>query len=218
MITLTAKITLADGTEIPINKKNALSIDESIIDRGDIILPSWGIISNGGSIRFNDYNGTIKSLAQNIKLTSKTKINVYLNDTLFKSTIQIGEFFSEKWNYDNNNSQVSVNITDGMQKMQDIAITPMKYKLSSEDYSLSATVIYEILCEEAINNGFNILRTTDLGFDSSTLEHLNKIVIPFPYIEASNLWRALNDFAVAFQLHIYKNRKGVIVCVYNGGD
>lgn len=218
MIILTAKITLADGTEIALDKRNLLNMESEIIDRADIVLPSWGLISNGGSIRFVDYDGSIKGLAQSLKLTSKTKINVYLTNTLNGATMQVGEYFSEKWDYDNNNGEVSVSFTDGLQKMQDVAITSLEYDLSQNDYNFRAIDLYTYICNEAVKNGFAILLPTDADFDSNTRSHLSQIVIPSPYINPTNLWRALNDFGVAFQLHIYKNRKGVIVCVYNGGD
>lgn len=218
MITLTAKITLDDGTEIALDKRNLMNMDSEMNDRDDIVLPSWGLISNGGRVNFVDYDGSIKELAQSLKLTSKTKINIFLTNTLTGATMPVGEYFAQNWQYDNNNGNVSVSVTDGLQKMQDIAITPLAYDLSREDYAMTGTMVYKYLCEQATANGFDIVHTTDSAFDKATLAHLEKISVNLPYIEATNLWKALNDFAVAFQLHIYKDRKGAIVCVYNGGD
>ena len=219
MITLTAKITLADGTEIPIKKKNALSIDESIIDRGDIILPSWGIISNGGSISFMDYDGNIKELAQSLKLTSQTKVNIYLNNTFLNQPINVGEFFADRWNYDNNSSEVRATFNDGLTQMQNIIIIPLEYSLQREDSTTNtAREIYDTLRSQTIANGFDMISTSDSGFDNTTLQHLEKISIAYPYLEETNLWRAWQYFAEAFQLHIYKDRQGIIVCKYNGGD
>ena len=218
MIILTAQITLDDGTEINLGKQNLINMNTNLSDRSDIILPSWGVISNGGTITFIDYDGSIKVLAQALKLTTKTIINVYLENTLNKAKMQIGEYFAESCYYDNNNKEVTVTVTDGLQKMQDVTIKPFVYDITREEYTMTATELYECLCEQATKNGFDIVHTTDLFFDNSTLEHLNKIVVSTPYIESTNLWRALDDFAIAFQLHIYRNRKGVIVCVYNGGD
>ena len=218
MITLSAKITLADGTEIALDKRNLMNMDSEMNDRADIVLPSWGLISNGGRVNFVDYDGSIKGLAQSLKLTSKTKINIFLTNTLTGATMPVGEYFAQNWQYDNNNGNVSVSVTDGLQKMQDIAITPLEYDLSQEDYSMTATELYNYLCNQVIANGFDMVQTYEADFDNATLNHLNKIIVKLPYITATNLWRALNDFAVAFQLHIYTDRKGAIVCVYNGGD
>lgn len=218
MIILTAKITLADGTEIALDKRNLLNMSSDIIDRADIVLPSWGLISNGGNISFVDYDGTIKRYAQSLMLTSQTKVNIYLTNTLKRVSTEVGEFFSSKWSYDNNNSEVVITITDGLQKLQDISFNPLQYDLSQDDYSVTALDLYNIICNELNANGFNVLYPSSSEFDRNTRTHLSNIVINYPYINKGNLWRILNDFGIAFQLHIYKNRKGVIVCVYSGGD
>lgn len=219
MITLTANIVLADGTKIPLNNRNLLSLDFEISDRADMILPSWGIISNGGNFSFIDYNGRIKDLASGLKLKSGTKINIYLNDTISGSMASIGEFFASKWNYDNDNSTVSVSITDGLQRMQDINIVPLEFNpiTNGEGYNY-AKQIYDFLQEQTEANGFRMVATSSSSFNSATLEHLNKCYIKYPYIKETNLWRAWQNFAEAFQLHIFKNMNGQIVCYYRGGD
>ena len=213
MITLTAKITLADGTTYDVNKRNMLSLDSKIIDRSDIILPSWGIISNGGNFEIIDYDGRIKVWAESLKLNSKTKVIISLNDTISGASTQVGEFFATKWNYDNDRSTASTTLTDGLQQMHDINIEPLEYDLS-QIYTINANKIYDFLQEQTVINGFNMVATSDSDFDSDTLDHLNKIAFSYPYIEEMNLWRAWQYFAEALQLHIFKNRHGKIVCIY----
>lgn len=219
MITITAKITLADGTEIPLNKRNLISIDSAIFDRSDIILPSWGILSNSGNFSFIDIDGNVKGYAQNLKLTSKTKVNIYLNDTSYRTQCQLGEFFSGKWNYDNDNANVSTTLTDGLQQMQDINIEPLEFDpiTDGEQYS-TADKLYDYLQKQTVPKGFNMIAIDDDDFDSATKGHLEKCRIPYPYINTTNLWRVWQQFAEAFQLHIFKKRNGKIVCFYRGGD
>ena len=217
MITLTATITLDDGTTISLNKKNLLSLNIKTVDRSDMVMPSWGIISNGGTLRFLDYDKTIKDLAQNLKLKSKTKVNIFLNNTVSKATMQVGEFFSERWNYDNNTNEVTLAITDGLKKMQDINIIPLEYNYSiggAEHNNIQK--IYDFLHLQTINNGFDMLSSSEL--DAETLSHLSGCGIRYPFIDEMTLWGAWQSLCEAFQLHIFKNRFGKIVCVYKGGD
>lgn len=221
MITLTAKITLDDKTTYDVDKRNMLSFNVGIIDRGDTVLPSFGIISNGGNFEIVDYDGRIKLWVESLKLNSKTKVNIFLNDTISKTNTQIGDFFASKWDYDNDAKTARAELTDGLEQMQDINITPLVYDLSREEGTKkgiadTAEVIYEFLQKQTVKNGFDMISTSDL--DAKTREHLKNISIAYPYIKQMNLWRAWQDFAVAFQLHIYKNRQGKIVCVYRGGD
>jgi hypothetical protein len=84
-----------------------LSLDSKIIDRNDIVMASFGIISNGGSFEIIDYTGEIREWAESLKLNSKTKVNIFLNDTISGKSTQVGEFFATKWNYDNNKATAS---------------------------------------------------------------------------------------------------------------
>lgn len=215
MITLTAKITLADGTTYDVNKRNMLSFDSKIIDRSDIILPSWGIISNGGSFEIIDYTGEIMEWAESLKLNSKTKVTISLNDTISGASTQVGEFFATKWSYDNDRSTASTTLTDGLQQMQSINITPLS-KNANTGGSMSGQEFYVFLHEQTISNGFDMLSFDEL--DAITKTHLSDYVISMAYMEEKSLWRAWQEFCEALQLHIYKCRNGKIICIYKEGD
>lgn len=207
MITLTAKITLADGTEIPINKKNALSIDENIIDRGDIILPSWGIMSNGGSISFMDFKGDIKKYADNRQLIRELPVEVSLNDTTAGTHKILGSFVTKHWDYDNNSKEVRVQITDELEQWQDIVVDVLLYK-SSTNTNASGEAIYAYWRGKTPEK-YNMLPFSKL--DETTqkrLQSLNNIIF---ISNSKNLWSAWTQLCVLVQAHIFRNSKGETV-------
>ena len=65
MITLTAKIYISETEVIEVDRRNMLGVDCSIFDRSDLKLPSFGIISNTGSLELNDGLGEILYFAEN---------------------------------------------------------------------------------------------------------------------------------------------------------
>lgn len=219
MITLSAKIVFEENNEIELSGKRIVAFDGTLADRADFEMPTWGVISNGGSIKFLDRDNAIKNKASAITTSYKPKIYVSLYNTVTKANQQIGEYFVEDWDYDINSIEVSARLTDGLQEMQDVTIAPLVYNLSRENDDIfnTAYYAYEYLQSQAFAKGFNLIALDNLDFDSATLEHLTKIEIPFLAIEQTNLWRALDDFGKAFQCHFYKNSQGTIVCVYQRG-
>ena len=220
MITLTAEITLANGEKITVNKRNMLSMDSKIIDRADINLPSWGIISNGGSIKIIDkiidYVGIIKACIENYLINQDTKIEIFLQETLGGENLKtkLGEFFAEKWSYDGDTNIATINFSDGLTKLQDIQITPIpKNVVSDVGGAINAYDLFIRFKQETEKNGFGFE-----GLNSDTTNHLKKFTFAFLYIEAKSLWTAWQQFCEALQLHIYKNSNGKINCVYRGGD
>lgn len=204
MITLTAKITLADGTAYEVNKRNILYLDSDIVDRSDIAMPSVGIISNRGSLQFVDFDGTIEGwINQGTDLESKPVV-ISLNDTLSKSTSMVAEYYTEKWNYDSNNRNVSVQLTDGLEEWQNIQI-PDK-SLSGKKSGLE---LYNLL----------VVRSSDLWdfeeLDEITNEILSAYTIEYPYFGKTNLWAAWNRLCTACGLYLYRNRNGKIVVSYD---
>jgi hypothetical protein len=217
MITLTAKITLADGTEIEVgNRKDktenaqkiyvpVLSIDCSTITRNNIAMPSWGIISNNGSIKFVDYDDTIKSLIQQNKLSQNAYAVITLENTLAKSNMSVSCFLTKKWNYDNNDKTVTVSLGDDLEEWQDI---------QARELNLS----------QSLNTGLDVyvflknITPTKWEFkelDEITTEVLSNYQIRHAYLEATNLWQQWNKLCVACGLHIFKNIQDKVVVSYD---
>lgn len=214
MITLTATITKNDGSLINLNYRNSLSLERTIYDRSDLKLPSWGIISNGGNLRFVDSDGSIKRLAEQRLLKSGMKVNFYLKNTISNSETGVGEFFTDQWNYDNDNRRVDVTIKDDLGKWQDIKISPITYSPYNEK-NITGEIIYDSLYSLTPHN-FNMLNFEQL--DTITKDHLRNCKIEFFVLNSNNLWSAWTTFCKAFQTHIYKNNSSNTICKYNGGN
>lgn len=209
MITLTAKITLADETVYDIDKRNLLSLDTTIVDRSDITMPSWGIISNRGNIRFVDYNGKINHLVELNALQDKQKCSLYLTDTLNGTQALVGELYATKWDYDTNSKQVSVTLQDELIEWQDISFAGLI--MSAEE--LTAMEYIGILQDWYIPKKYSFA-----PFDPKTTTILQEYKIKHAYLKKSSLWGTLNKFCEMLGLHIFKNFKNKIVISYDFRD
>lgn len=217
MITLTAKITKLDGSYIVLDHRNILSLERQFFDRKDISLPSWGVISNGGNIRFVDRNGEVKKLAEQRLLKSGMRVEFFLNNTNLNKTQNIGVFFTTDWDYDNDNKTVSVTINDDLQQWQDIGITPSEKSLYK--FLVADNVYYSeiyIYLKSLTPDKYNMLAFELLDYE--TQEQLKRRKATYNYHTNTTLWSAWNDFAIASQTHILKDDNGNTITKYHGGN
>ena len=206
MITLTAKITLADGTEIPLDKRNALAIDQSIVDRSNTLAPSYGIISNGGSLEIIDYNGEIKSFAQSYRLNDRAVATIYLTNTLVKNcSSQMGKYYATQWVYDDNGQTVRTNLADDLVDWQNIQVEGFNLQNSE----MSGLDIYNYLKEETPS------RWQFENLDQTTKQVLEEYIIENPYLQRGNLWSQWYKLCVACGLYIFKNRQAKVAVSYD---
>ena len=214
MITLTATIAREGGNSIVLDYRNSLSIERSIFDRSDISMPSWGVISNGGKLKFVDTDGSIRALVESRKLKSGMAVTITLSNTISGASAPVGEFLTENWDYDNDRHNVSVSIKDELLKWQDILFTAINYNPYDKN-DWSGKKIYEFL-HSITPSDFDMLAFDEL--DEATKTHLSNIAVAFFILDSKNLWSAWNTFCEAFQTHIYKNNQNRTVCKYNGGN
>ena len=214
MITLTATIAREGGNSIVLDYRNSLSIERSIFDRSDISMPSWGVISNGGKLKFVDTDGSIRALVEQRLLKSGMAVTITLSNTISGASASVGEFFTENWDYDNDSHNVSVSVKDELIKWQKILFTQIKYSpYAYKDWP--AKEIYEYL-NGITPKDFDMLAFNEL--DEITKTHLSNSKVEFFILDSENLWSAWNTFCEAFQTHIYKNNRGITACKYNGGN
>lgn len=207
MITLTAKITLDDGKPIDINKQNLLSLEQNIIDRSDIVLPSWGIISNNAKITFMDYKGDIKGYADKNMLVSGMNTNIILTDTLTKRELVFSNYTTSSWDYDNDNKQVVVNLTDEIIEWQDIILDISRFNAQTP-YDVDGKYIYEYLYEK-VPSKYKMKDFSSL--DSATRNRLLSFKVSRLLFNDNKLWSAWTTFCNAVQAYIFRNYKGETV-------
>lgn len=188
---------------LEIGRRNIVSLERSIIDRSDIKLPSWGIISNGGSLEFNDAKGEIEDYAEQGVLRKGQKVNVYINNTLIPTLKQkIGELYTNEWNYDNNNRLVSVSLTDELELWQD--------KVVGTSRSKEGDTLYYILSVQFGISSFNI--------DAETIAHLQSVYVPYRYLDEEKTWAQIVDLCVAAQCYVYKGYDEKPIIKYLNGE
>lgn len=199
MITNIVRMTI-QGEETILTNKSLISLDLSIIDRGDMKLPSFGIISNSGNISFNDVDLSFLEFAQKGYLIDNIDVIIEVQNTLNKSKKIIATLKSNSWFYDNDNRQVNVSLKDDLEAWQDI---------QTQDKKLSDTMsgidVYNYLRDITPSNWqFEEL-------DNSTQGLLNTYKILYPYILSGTLWQQWTKFCEAFGVHIFKNSQAKIV-------
>lgn len=215
MITLTAKIYISETEIIEIDRRNMLSIESSIFDRSDLKLPDFGIISNTGRIEFNDQDMTVLKYAEDLRLVAGLRCEIFLSNTLVEgATIIVAKMETDQWDYDNDNRVVSVSLKDDLEEWQEISVAEIPYdprKIESKPFSW----LYEHLW--AITNANYPMQSLS-NLDGDTKSVLTNTYIQYPLLESGNLWQQWTKLCEVCQLHIYKNRNGVVVCRYNGGN
>jgi hypothetical protein len=206
MITLTAKITLADGTIYDIDKRNILSIDTNIIDRGNIVMPSTGIISNSGTIKFVDYDRKINQLVETNALGDSNKCVIYLSNTIADVQSPVGTFYTSRWDYDSNNREVIILLQDDLIEWQSIEMA---------DIPLSSPTTALAFLENI--KGYLEYYYPKFEFDTideTTSAILQNYEIAYPYLKSGSIWNQFTKICEACGLHIFKNNRNKIVVSY----
>lgn len=188
---------------INIDNKNLLSLNAKHTDRSDITLPSWGIISNSGDISFVDTEGQIKVYAENGVLKSDTMVTISLNNTLSKKSQIVGVYKTGKWNYDNNNRQVSVPIKDDLEEWQNIQI---------ERIELFEKCSFYDICELLKAKTPEKFKFKE--YDTQTKQILTETICAYPYLESASLWNNFVKICKCCGLYIYKDYQDKIVISY----
>ena len=202
------------GLKIDIDRRNKISYNGIIKDRADIEQVSWGIVSNTGSISFNDTTGEISDYADQNLLTKGLNVYVYLKDTLTGKEQQLGVYQTDIWEYDNNNYEVNVSLQDDLTEWQNILFEGYKYT-PKKTVTHNCTFFYELLWRETPKK-YNMLEISKL--DEKTKNILENTHIMYPLLEASSLWSAWEKLCQVCQLKIYKTSNGTTVCKYNKGN
>jgi hypothetical protein len=220
MITLTANI----SGVIDLNYSNMRSIEGTIIDRKNIKMPSWGVVSNNGKVRFVDSLGNIKEMVENNQLTDKISIKMFLNNTISKYSEQIGLYWTKSWDYDNNSQEIEVTFSDLLEEMQSIKIPKKYYSYfkngeipeTAKDLYISLRTVSNYKINKPKNKGFLMKSFEEL--EQITQIHLANITIKYPYINEGTLWGHWNKFCELTQTHIFVDKQGYATCKYNEGN
>jgi hypothetical protein len=215
MILMVAQIIAKDSSTIDLDLRCVKDIDMSILDRQDISLPSYGIISNGGSLTITDAYETLISAVVNKSVSKGSNINIVLKNTLSNYTKRIGTFYIENMDYDSDTKIFKIDITDGLKDFQELPISQINYDFDNESFDTNMEEMWgEIKAKIKEANPSTIFAE----LDDDTSEHLKQIIIPFKYMDGDMAWSILDGFAQATQTHIFSNNNGEVQNQYCGGN
>lgn len=141
------------------------------------------------------YNFLLQKVAYN-----EIKINVILDDKLIAHFVNNGRI-----NYNTNTKTFKVSYQSNLVKLQD---RNFKFQIDKENINAGYTAgdIYTLLkskSEPIIGQQFYI--------DSETMNYLDSIVIPYPYLEETTLWEQWNKLCILAQLSIYPKDNKIYV-------
>lgn len=196
------------GLEINIDRLNKLSYNGITKDRANFDEPSWGIISNSGSISFKDEFEKVLQYSNNNLLKEGLSVEVYLTNTLNKKQEKIGEYFTDTWDYDNDNKEVSVSLIDDLEEWQDIYVEGFGYDPRSSK-TMRMSEYYTYLWDKTPAK-YKMLNFNELN--KITRETLYLTVIKYPLLNSGTLWQQWTKLCQVCALHIYKNSQGETVC------
>ena len=190
------------NAQVDLNKRNTISIESKTEDRGDITVPSYGIVSNGGSLSFKDNKQRFLNYADAGVLADGQEIKIFVENKQKKAKQQVGVYYSTDWDYDNNNRAVSVSFKDRLEEWQEIYIDEIPLSSSSE--KLNMYHFFNILREKAESRGFVFL------VDDSAIESMSKTEGETLYMEKGTLWGNFSKICEICSLYIYQNRDGKV--------
>lgn len=199
---------------IEVNKQNIESLSRNSTDRSDYKFPIWGIISNTCEIEFKDLNGEILDYIEQDLLVQGLSCQVYINDTLRGVSRQIGEYYADQWNYDNDNRIVKVSLKDDLEEWQNINVEGISYDprdLTHRNLEWFYGELYKKTPQKYKMKQFNEL-------DDKTKNILSNTWVAYPLLEAGSLWRQWNKLCQVAQAHIQKEDDGTTSFKYNGGN
>lgn len=194
-----------------INKRNAISIECSLSQRGEFQVPDYGLYSSSARIEFKDTTGEYEDYASLGILSEGCKTEFKLQNTLDKATKNrppIGTYYTSKWSYDANNRTVSVELKDNLELLQDVQGSSMM--LPNE------TTMYEVF-SELKDKTIEYFEFADL---SATVEgRLTNVTNRNVTMHAKSLWAQWEDFCIANALYMFLDNYGKVKFSYNlNGD
>lgn len=193
------------GDLIVLNQRNSISVDFKLNSVSDVEEPSFGIISNSGTVSFNDYDGKVLGYAEQGELVDGLQISIYMQNTLVSGKRElIARYTTTDWDYDNDSKQVSCTIKDVLEELQKIQFAGLNYIWQPETFADAYKRLYALTPSK-----FGFVVYDDL--DDRTKSKLSSSQSDYFYIESGSLWNAWDKFANALFCSIYNDGQKTIL-------
>lgn len=196
---------------IELDESNLIDFERTIMDRSDTSAPSYGVISNSGSLSFIDVDGEVADYVAQQIVNSKNIISAHLYNDKTGIERQIAYFNAQKWSYQNSQSLVSITLKDDLEEWQYINVSAIYYnpKISTPK---SAEWLYREVHKQTPAK-YKMLEFEEL--DDETKAVLSGTTIKYPILESGSLWSAWDKLCQLCFLRIFKNNSGRTVCKYS---
>lgn len=199
------------GIKLYVDRRNMISLSAPIKDRSDNEQPSYGIISNSGSLSLIDGTGEIKEYARMKLLKPDLDVQLTLEDTLTKKKQSIGKFKTYTWTYNNKNFEVDIELKDDMEQLQNNISDGME----KESNEMTFLQVYNWMVSETSSKSSNFIFAQ---LDNKTESVLSNIKCSNIFVNSGNLWEQFTKLCNIVGIHIYENaNKEVIVSSDFGG-
>lgn len=188
---------------IVVDDKNLDSFTYSLYDRASNDEPSYGVVSNSGTLSFVDSTGEVLDYITNRIVTKDLSVNISVMNTLQKKTELFISAKTSSWEYDNNNFVVTVTLNDGLEDLQNITYTGFPY---DETYIMASNIYSDIISFIPSSFGFPALEELP---DNVQLRLFSSLANP--YMQACSVWDALDGLCKTLGIRIYKEKSNIMV-------
>jgi hypothetical protein len=193
-----------------IDRRSALRIDGSVSQRGDVKFPNYGVYSSGGQLEFTDKSGEYADYADLNLLSEGCQVELKLRNTLDKHSLEgdtVAVYYTTTWYYDDFSRTVSVQITDGLEILQNVQSNSIIFGGKVSMYE-----VYSRLKE--ISTPY--IKFSELTYCIET--RLKNKTMEDAKISQKTLWAQWNDFCVANELYMFSNNGEVEFSYNSNGD
>lgn len=196
-----------------IDDRNISDINCETLSVGDTSLPSYGVYSNTGEIKFVDTTDEVRAYAEQLLLKSGLTVEIFVMNKITNAKERVAVYSTSDWDYKTYNKNVTVSLHDDLEDWQDIYVAGFYYDYNEKPV-WTAKQFYEYLHTQTPSK-YNMQTYSQL--DTTTQNHLAEIIVQYPYLESGTLWEQWDKLCNLAQLHIY-SQQGTVYCVYRGGE
>lgn len=189
------------GLSIKINNLNIIDLTANLISVTDNKYPQYGIMSNVGSIRFNDLTQQVKQLINADLLQQGVDVNIDVIDTISGKKRSVAKYLTKNWNYDSNNHEVSVTLQDNLLQWQEIPFN--LYRYITNTYKNGDDLYNELI--NVTPNKYKIVKKFRAN------DYLSKIRLSTVQFGCDTLWSAWDMFCKMTGAIMYKDNNGDII-------
>lgn len=188
---------------ILVDETNLDSFTYSIYDRDSNDEPSYGIISNSGTLSFIDGTGEVLDYAKQNILTENLIVEISVLNTLAQKRELFVKTHTGTWSYDNYNMVASVSLQDELLELQQYSFNGFPF----DGMQTTGKDIYEAILAQSPDN---IMLPKYESLDDNTKLRL-LYPISYAYMDSCSIWTALDELAKTFGLRIYKDKDKIIL-------